>query len=71
MLTKSDLSAMKEIVRAETDPIKRSVNDLQKGQRKIIRELNKWTKFFDRDYVNLKKYTAKIAEKVGIPASEF
>lgn len=77
-LTNSDLQAIDKIVANRIGPLEKGQANLEKnyanlakGQKKIASELNKWTKFFDRDYVKLLRRVVRIENKLDISPPEF
>lgn len=70
-LTDSDLSAIRKIVKAETDPIKSDTLILKKGQRKIKKDLKTTINFFDQSYLKLKEQVVTISNHLGISIPEF
>jgi hypothetical protein len=51
--------------------IETNMSSLQVGQKKILKELNNWTKFFDRDDTNMQKRIKKIESHLGFQMPNF
>ncbi len=60
MLTKNDLSFVREIVQEENKPIKRSISKIQKDIKVII-------SLFDREHVHLIKRVDRIEDHLKLP----
>ena len=63
-LTKSDLQAIDKIVAKRVEP-------LEKGQRKIQRDLKTVINSFDTEYLGLKRRVVKIENHLNIQPTEF
>ncbi len=81
-LTKSDLSAIKQVVIDVTEPrfkklekgqikLEKGLTKLEKGQKKIQKDLKIIVDSFDSEYLNLKKRMVKVESHLGIQSSEF
>jgi len=67
-LTKSDLIAIKNIVKGETDPIQSEIKRIDKRIGKLDHKFDSFFKFLDKDLSYFKK---KVASKLNIGLSEF
>ena len=64
MLTKSDLSAIDEIVTKRVKP-------LEKGQKQLKKRFDELFKFLDKKYVQTKTDIRKIQAHLDLPVSEY
>lgn len=84
-LTNSDLSAIRKVVKEEIQPLQKdvtlvkekvnilesTVNKLNKRVQKIDKNLNYSINFMDKEYLRLKKYTAKVANEIDFAPPDF
>lgn len=70
-LTKSDLQAIRQVLKSDFDSIDRRLNTLDKGQKKIQKDQKIIINSFDTEYLALRKRLIKIENHLDIAAPEF
>jgi hypothetical protein len=74
-LTKSDLSAIKQVVIDVTEPrfkkLEKGQAKLENGQKKIQKDLKTIVNSFDSEYLGLKKRVVRVESHLGLQPPEF
>jgi len=66
MLEKLDLIQIRQIVEEGLRPLKSTLRNLEADSRKMRKDINSITAFFDSEYLDLRKRVESLEEKVGI-----
>ena len=77
MLTKNDLEQIGKIIKAETEPLKKQLDEqgkgiktLQKDSRKIRKDVKAMLDFLNKEDVRLLRRVERLEEHIGLPRPE-
>lgn len=71
VLTKSDLSAIRQVVKGETDPIKSDLMIVKKDVKGLNKKFTRLFNFLDKEWSKLKRRADYFDEHLGIDTKEF